>query len=86
MAGLVDATIDASAQMFDESTKQTRVRVTNGEVAIDQNLGFHHILLGWPSADDSYDVADGVRKERIKIRADTGENSMKPIRIYCGSC
>lgn len=62
------------------------VRATNGEVAIDQNVGFHQILLGWPSADDSYDVADGVRKERIKIRAGTGENSMKPIRIYFGSC
>ncbi|WP_265440442.1 hypothetical protein [Bradyrhizobium sp. SEMIA] len=57
MAGLVDATIDASAPMFDESTKQTRVRVTNGEVAIDQNCGFPDVLLGWPAADDSYDVA-----------------------------
>ncbi|WP_456840474.1 hypothetical protein [Bradyrhizobium sp. USDA 4486] len=67
--------------MFDQSTKQPRVRVTNGEVAIDENFGFPHVLLGWPAGDDSYGIAAALRKERIKIRADTEENSMKPISI-----
>ena len=42
MAGLEDAAIDAAAEMLDEGAEQARVGVADGEVAIEQHVGFSH--------------------------------------------
>jgi hypothetical protein len=46
MPGLVDAAIDASAEMFDEGTEQTGISVADGKIAIHQNVCFSHVVLG----------------------------------------
>jgi len=42
MAGLVDAAINAAAQMLDEGAKQAPVYSPNCEISVDQDLGLPH--------------------------------------------
>lgn len=59
---------------FDE----LRPRSSSGMVAVFDQIASGiaatgpHVSLGWPAADDSYDVAAALRRERIKSRAETG--------------
>ena len=40
--GLVEAAIDAAPEMLDEGTEQARIGLTDGECAIEMDLGFKH--------------------------------------------
>ena len=45
MAGLVDAAIDAAAEMLDEGAEQARVGLADGEVAVEEDAGVTHAML-----------------------------------------
>ena len=44
-SGSIDAAIDAAAEMLDEGAEQARIGVADGEIPVDQNVGFPHGLL-----------------------------------------
>ena len=54
MSGLVDATINASPEMLDEGAEQTRIRMTDGKIAVHQNFCFSHFLSNAVRACDAY--------------------------------